>query len=97
MCCGKVSAEGRRQERDENLSHSRRLKSLAMEFRYLRAPFGNQWIRALVDVEACSQMSGGELNLQDRRRKDLVAAEPCWAEGKDSAEYTVRTAARFSL
>lgn len=43
------------------------------------------------------QLPGGELNLQDRRRKDLVAAEPCWAEGKDSAEYTVRTAARFSL
>lgn len=56
VCCGKVSAEGRGQERDENLSHSRWLKSLAMEFRYLRAPFGNQWIRALVDVEACSQM-----------------------------------------
>lgn len=43
------------------------------------------------------KLPGGELNLQDRRKEDLVAAEPCWAEGKDNAEYTVRTAARFSL
>ena len=43
------------------------------------------------------KLPGGELNLQDRREEDLVAAEPCWAEGKDNAEYTVRTAARFSL
>ena len=50
-----IPAEGRRQERDENPSLSRWLKSLTMEFRYLRAPFGNQWIRALVDVEACLQ------------------------------------------
>lgn len=43
------------------------------------------------------KLPGGELNLQDRRKEDLVAAEPCWSEGKNDVEYTVRTAVRFSL